>query len=179
MSQPSIQLTPDFAIRRLRIVLVAPRIAANVGNIARTATSLGAELHMVGPFGFFPQKEKDLKRTSVGYFDELQPIYYRDFEDFWQRFERSEKSEFYFATKRGETAYSDYEFGRDICLIFGNEEEGVPQNFWEFKGLPKIQSCRIPTVTVRCLNLATSVGIIGFEVFRQWGKQGSPDLKGL
>jgi tRNA(Leu) C34 or U34 (ribose-2'-O)-methylase TrmL len=66
--------------------------------------------------------------------------------------------------------YWDHSFGGDVVLIFGNEEEGVPQNFWDFKGLPKIHSCRIPTVSVRCLNLATSVGIMGFEVSRQWSK---------
>jgi tRNA (cytidine/uridine-2'-O-)-methyltransferase len=165
---------------RMRIVLVAPRIAANVGNIARTAVSLNAELHLVGPLGFFLQK-KDLKRSSVGYFEDLQPIIYRDFQDFWDRFEQTAATELYFATKRGETSYFDYLFGSDVVLIFGNEEEGVPPEFWEkrgnFKDLIKIRSCRIPTATVRCLNLATSVGIIGYEVFRQWGKEGGAVLK--
>jgi tRNA (cytidine/uridine-2'-O-)-methyltransferase len=76
---------------------------------------------------------------------------------------------FYWATKNGSRVYTDLKYDKDAVLIFGNEEEGVPQNFWDFKGLPDIVACRIPTVSVRCLNLATSVGIIGFEVYRQWG----------
>jgi tRNA (cytidine/uridine-2'-O-)-methyltransferase len=147
---------------------VAPRIAQNVGNIARTVTALGAELHLVGPLGFF-LKKKDVDRASVGYFEDLQPIIYKDFADFWSRFERDSSTEFYWATKNGSRVYTDLKYDKDAVLIFGNEEEGVPQNFWDFKGLPDIVACRIPTVSVRCLNLATSVGIIGFEVYRQWG----------
>jgi len=163
---------PFVINRKLRIILVAPRIAANVGNIARTAEALGAELHLVGPFGFFLD-EKTLRRTSVGHFDLQNCFIYRDAEDFWTRFEKAEMTCFYWATKRGESIYTQLEYSLDSSLIFGNEEEGVDSNFWDFKGLAKIVSCRIPMQTVRCLNLATSVGIIGYEVFRQWGNEGA------
>jgi tRNA (cytidine/uridine-2'-O-)-methyltransferase len=157
---------------KLRLVLVAPRIAANVGNSARTAEALGAELHLVGPFGFF-LTEKTLKRASVGYWEHLQPYLYRDGQDFWSRFPGSKETQIFWATKRGNSVYTDCVFGPDICLVFGNEEEGVPDSFWAQKDsyskyLADPRSCRIPMQNVRCLNLATAVAVMGYEVLRQW-----------
>jgi len=156
----------------LSIVLVAPRIAANVGNVVRSTFAMGADLHLVGPFGFIVDKTR-LKRSSVGYWESLNPTIYKDAEDFWGRFPRTPETQFCWATKQGKTIFSDCSYAQDSALIFGNEEDGVPEKFWNFNDLPKIESFRIPTVNVRCLNLATSVGIMGFEVLRQWGKQGS------
>ncbi len=168
---------------RLRIVLVAPRIAANVGNSARTAEALGAELHLVGPFGF-QLNEKNLKRASVGYWEKLKPILYKDAEEFWKKFEKKEETQIFWATKNAESVYTDCVFGRDTCLIFGNEEEGVARSFWpesikKNDHLEGIQPCRIPMQNVRCLNLATSVGVLGYEVHRQWtrGLQNGAEIK--
>lgn len=160
---------------RLSIVLVAPRIAANVGNAARTAEALGAEFHLVGPFGF-RLDEKDLKRASVGYWEKLEPVLYTDAVDFWKRFKKSENTQIFWATKNGQYVYTDQVFGHDVCLIFGNEEEGVADSFWpqnmrDSDGLAKVVPCRIPMVNVRCLNLATSVGVMGYEVLRQWNQR--------
>jgi tRNA (cytidine/uridine-2'-O-)-methyltransferase len=150
----------------LKIVLVAPRIPANVGNIARTCLALGAELHMVGPFGF-SLDEKTLKRYSVGYFEESKPKVYVDPKSFWTQFTGGS---IYFATKNGEEVYSDIRYESPSWLVFGNEEEGVSPDFWKPMPELKIVSCRIPTVSVRCLNLSVSVGVIGFEVQRQWNE---------
>lgn len=157
---------------QLRCVLVAPRIAGNVGNVARTCLALGAELHLIRPFGFILDPVK-LKRSSVGYWDDLKPEIYSDAGDFWGRFPYDSQTQFYWATKNGENLYFDESFQEDVVLIFGNEEEGVPQNFWDVQSLPHIVACRIPTASVRCLNLGVSVAIMGFEVLRQWSKRGS------
>jgi len=156
-------------MKRLRIVLVAPRIAGNVGNVARTCLAAGAELHLVRPFGFIDDPKK-LKRASVGYWDEIQSFTYRDADDFWERFPHDENTVFYWATKRGSEIYYKQNYVSDSVLIFGNEEEGVHESFWKNKALAKIQACRIPTSSVRCLNLGVSVAIFSFEVLRQWGK---------
>lgn len=156
--------------KRMRLVLVAPRIAGNVGQVARSALALGAELHLVRPFGFHLD-EKSLKRASVGYWEELRPVVYRDFLDFWEKVEVFEKTSIFWATKGGKSIYSEQHFGDDVMLIFGNEEEGVSNKFWDFKDLPEVVDCKIPTVGVRCLNLAASVAVFGFEVRRQWASE--------
>lgn len=156
---------------RLRIVVVAPRIAANVGNIARTARALNAELHLVQPFGFI-WDEKKAKRASVGYWEDLAPILYRDASDFWQRFPHTSETQFVFAEKDGEKLHFEMKYRNDCVLIFGNEEEGVDPYFWKHQSLPPISSCRIPMHKVRCLNVATSAGIVSYEVIRQWNERG-------
>ena len=154
---------------RLRMVLVAPRIPGNVGNIARTCLALGGEMSLVGPLGF-QLIDRKLKRTSVGYWPEEKPDVYIDFEDFWKRFPRDAQTQFFFATKNGESVYSENKYGNDVVLLFGNEEEGIPESFWNFESLPPIVSCRIPTQSVRCLNLSVAAAVLGFEVSRQWGR---------
>jgi tRNA (cytidine/uridine-2'-O-)-methyltransferase len=156
-------------MKKLRLVLVAPRIAGNVGNVARTCLAVDAELHLVKPFGFIDDPKK-LKRSSVGYWDDIRSVIYRDAEEFWQKFVFDSETAFYWATKRGSQIYYEQKYAADSVLIFGNEEEGVHESFWKNKGLANIQACRIPTSSVRCLNLGVSVAIFSFEVLRQWGK---------
>lgn len=155
---------------KLRIVLVAPRIATNVASITRSVLAMGGELHLVGPLGFFPDIRR-LDRASVGYWKQLQPVIYSDFADFWSKFKRNSETQLIFATKNGDSDYSEITYSEDSVLIFGNEEEGVPQKFWDVSGLENICACRIPTREVRCLNLGVSVAIMGFEVCRQWSKK--------
>lgn len=160
---------------KMRIVLVAPRIPQNVGNIARTALALGAELSLVGPLGFIwneSQASRVLKRSSVGYWPKERPHFFVDFQDFWARFPRHAQTQFIFATKRGQSDYSRISYTDDVVLLFGNEEEGIPESFWSFDGLPEIVSCRIPTQSVRCLNLSVAVAVLGFEVQRFWRNVG-------
>jgi tRNA (cytidine/uridine-2'-O-)-methyltransferase len=163
---------------KLSIVLVNPRIASNVGSITRTALALGADLHLVAPFGFILDKKR-LDRSSVGYWEKLNPTIYKDAADFWEKFPVSAKKGLYrpetgyfFATKYGKSNHTECSFPEHSVLIFGSEDAGVPEKFWDFKGLPSIHSCRIPTVEVRCLNLAVSVGILGFEAQRQQSEKG-------
>lgn len=155
---------------RLRIVLFSPRIPGNVGNIARTALAAGAELHLVGPLGFRID-EKSLRRSSVNHWFELKPTIYRDSSHFWETFDFNESTQLIFATKNGESLFGEQKFEQtDVALFFGNEEKGIPEQFWKDSGRElNIVSCRIPTVSVRCLNLSVSVGILAFEVVRQWG----------
>lgn len=164
-------------VNRLRLVLVAPRIAANVGNAFRSAEALGAELSLVGPLGFH-LTDKYLKRTSVGYWDDDQVKLYRDADHYWGEVEFNASTQFIFATKRGQVVYSEVHYAQDVVVLFGNEEEGIPEVFFDPKKLilqgiqPVVVACRIPMVGVRCLNLATSVGVMGFEIARQWNWAG-------
>jgi tRNA(Leu) C34 or U34 (ribose-2'-O)-methylase TrmL len=113
--------------------------------------------------------DRGLKRSSVGYWLDQEPERYVDAQDFWTRFSWTADTQFIFATKNGDQDYAETKYSKDVVLIFGNEEEGVPKSFWNFEGLPAIVACRIRTQTVRCLNLSVSVAVIGFEVSRQWG----------
>ena len=159
---------------RLTLVLVAPRIPVNVGSCLRTAAGLKAELVLVGPLGFIPN-HKGLRRTSVGYWDEMKPTIYRDSDHFWNEFPSSSETQWILATKFSKKRHDQITYGDDVVLLFGNEEEGIIPEFLEAQKrcnsgrLAAIQSCRIPMGAIRCLNLSVSVGVCGYEVARQWG----------
>ena len=57
----------------LKIVLVEPEIPQNAGNIARTCACIGAELHMVEPFGF-RMSDKYFSRSGCDYWDKVKLI---------------------------------------------------------------------------------------------------------
>lgn len=48
------------------IVLYAPEIPANTGNIGRTCVVAGARLHLVEPLGF-SLDDKTVRRAGLGY----------------------------------------------------------------------------------------------------------------
>ena len=66
------------------IVLVAPEIPANTGNIGRTCVVTGSCLHLVGPLGF-SLDEKSLHRAGLGYWESLSVAVYENWEDFVEK----------------------------------------------------------------------------------------------
>lgn len=72
---------------------------------------------------------------------------------------------FYFFSSHATAVYSDIPFGPDDWLIFGSETSGLPQVFLD--RWPE-RFYRIPMLpNRRCLNLATSAGIVLYEALRQ------------
>ena len=50
----------------LHVVLFEPEKAGNVGNVARTCAVLGAELHLIRPFGFHLH-DREFRRAVMDY----------------------------------------------------------------------------------------------------------------
>ena len=63
---------PTAAPPPLRVVLHAPRIPQNTGQIARACHALGLELHLIRPLGFRVDSAA-LKRSAVGHWDSIEP----------------------------------------------------------------------------------------------------------
>lgn len=82
--------------------------------------------------------------------------------------------ELLFLTTKGSIRYSDYHFdkGLDTFLLFGKESAGLPE---ELLAGHKDRALRVPMrPNNRSLNLANTVAIVAYEVFRQWD---FPDLE--
>ena len=47
------------------VVLIEPEIPWNTGNVGRTCLAAGAQLHLVGPLGFFLD-QAEVKRAGLG-----------------------------------------------------------------------------------------------------------------
>lgn len=66
------------------IVLYAPEIPANTGNIGRTCVVTGARLHLVEPLGF-SLDDKTVRRAGLGYWQNLDVTTYAGWKDFLAR----------------------------------------------------------------------------------------------
>ena len=151
---------------RLHIVLVEPEIPANTGNISRTCSVIGADLHLVHPLGF-DISEKQVKRAGLDYWDELRLHEHQSFAEVKAAYP---EGIFFYCTTKGDHTHSDPDYAqfsdRDIFLVFGKETKGLPEDLLR----ENRETCiRIPMLkNKRSLNLSNSVAIIAYEVLRQF-----------
>lgn len=153
----------------VNVVLYEPEIPENTGNIMRTCAAVNAHLHLIRPIGF-ALSSSVIKRSGVNYIDKVNYTLYDDWTDFCNK----NKGEFYYFTRYGKKAHSEFDFSNreeKIYLIFGKESTGIPKEILR----ENLDRCiRIPcSDNVRCLNVANSASIAMYEVMRQ---QDYPDL---
>ena len=146
------------------VVLVAPEIPANTGNIARTCLATGAHLHLVKPLGF-QIDDRSLLRAGLDYWKEVQVSVWESLDEFFVSQPAGARN--YFLTTKTDKLYSQARFLPGDTLIFGRETKGLPESL--LAAHPE-QCLTIPmTNKTRSLNLAVSVGIVLFEAIRQQG----------
>lgn len=144
----------------MKIVLFQPQIPQNTGNIIRTCAVTGTELVLVRPLGF-SISDRWLKRAGLDYWENVKVHLIDDLEDYLE----SQSNNFYFFSSKSKQRYDQLSYQTEDLLIFGSETEGLPSQYAERWG---DQFATIPMVSgQRCLNLATSVGIVTYEASRQ------------
>lgn len=148
----------------IHIVLYQPEIPYNTGNIIRTASSLGAKVHIIKPFNF-SLEEKDLKRAAMDYINLCDIYQYESLEEFLSS---HEDDEIYFITRYGKKAYSKADFSdpfKDYYIMFGRESSGLPYDLLK----KNFDHClRIPMrPEARSLNLSNCVAIVAYEIVSQ------------
>lgn len=147
----------------LNIVLFEPQIPQNTGNIARSCAVTGTRLHLIGPLGF-ALEDKKMKRAGLTYWELLDVHYYEDFQDFLSK---HHQDTIYLLSRKAEKAYTEITFKDEDYLLFGREDTGVSDEVSQYL---EERAFRIPMRGIdgaRCLNLATSVGIVLYEALRQ------------
>jgi len=140
----------------LNVVLVAPQIPPNTGNVARTCAVTGSRLHLVGPLGF-SLEEKELRRAGLDYWKDVAPEVYRDWPDFEARALRAGHERLHLFSARCERSVLAADFAPGDFLVFGQEQLGLPPallSAWPERqvGIPMREG-------QRSLNLAVAVGI--------------------
>lgn len=147
----------------VKVVLFQPQIPQNAGNIVRTCAVTGSGLMLVSPLGF-NINNRWLKRAGLDYWEGVDvQIVESNFESLIENHHKN----VYFLSSKASRPYTSVHFHADDWLIFGSETEGLPKTFWE--KWPE-QFITIPMISgVRCLNLATSVGVVVYEAWRQQG----------
>ena len=144
------------------VVLVAPEIPPNTGNIGRLCLAAGARLHLVKPLGF-TLDDKALKRAGLDYWEQVDVQIWDSFDEL--RTEAGADARFLLLTTKAEHSYWHEQYLDGDYLVFGRETKGLPESLLAAQP----DSClRIPMVEgARSLNLATAVGIVLFEALRQ------------
>jgi len=144
----------------MQVILFQPQIPQNTGNIVRTCAVTGCSLLMVTPLGFSTQ-DRWLKRAGLDYWEGVNV----ELTDNLLSYLEATSKPFYFFSSKATQLYTDVSYTADSILIFGSETVGLPDIFKE--KWPN-NYVKIPMMAeVRCLNLATSVGIGVYEALRQ------------
>lgn len=158
---PSLPIQPPDGCQR-HVVLVAPEVHWNTGNIGRTCLGAGATLHLVRPLGF-SLDSRQIKRAGLDYWPKVDLKVWEDFDVFVNHL-MPEAKEIALFTKRGVQPYWQMPPVKRAVLIFGSETRGLPTEILHrFPGL----TYYIPTTDrIRCLNLSTAVGIALYESLR-------------
>lgn len=142
------------------VVLYQPQIPQNTGNIVRTCAVTGSSLILVRPLGF-SANDRWLKRAGLDYWEGVQVDFIDDLEKFLEKTDQN----FYFFSSKVQKTYVEPAYQPNDILIFGSETAGLPEQFHQ-KWSDKFAT--IPMKPgARCLNLATSVGIVLYEAWRQ------------
>jgi len=144
------------------VVLVAPEVHWNTGNIGRTCLGVGACLHLIEPLGF-RLDGKHVKRAGLDYWPKVRLSVWKNVEDFFDRLAPHD-NEIILFTKSAKRIFWEMPRSRRLFLFFGSETGGLPTSLLErFSDA----AFRIPiTNEIRCLNLSTAAGIALYESLR-------------
>ncbi len=156
---------------RLAVVLVAPEIPPNTGNVIRLCANTGAALHLVEPLGF-RMADRELKRAGLDYHEYASVHVHADFAACRTALDPAGARRWFAFTTRGARSLYATAFAPDDILVFGRETAGLPAQI--LAGFGPEARLRIPMrPAVRSLNLSNAVAIAVYEAWRQTGFGGA------
>ncbi len=144
------------------VVLIAPEIHWNTGNIGRTCLATDAFLHLIKPLGFSIDT-REVKRAGLDYWENVKLKVWNDFSGFIEEM-APQTGELALFSKRGAQPIWSMNCPRRLFLVFGSETRGLPESILRQYA---DATYHIPiTSQIRSLNLSTAVGIALYESLR-------------
>jgi tRNA (cytidine/uridine-2'-O-)-methyltransferase len=144
------------------VVLVAPEIHWNTGNIGRTCVATGSYLHLVKPLGF-SLDSREVQRAGLDYWKRVKLTLWNDFEEFLKKMLPLEGEVAVFS-KKGAKSFWDVPSANRLFLVFGSETRGLAK---EILRRYSDSTYHIPILAeTRSLNLSTAAGIALYESLR-------------
>lgn len=144
------------------VVLVAPEMPQNAGNIIRLCANTGSTLHLVKPFSF-ELDDKHLQRASLDYRDIADVRIHDSFTDVASELK---SSRIFATTASGNTRYDQVAYKDGDAILFGPERIGLSPRI-----LDQIDAARhlgIPMVPGnRSLNVSNAAALVVYEMWRQ------------
>lgn len=164
-AKPSVEEVKAKKRNPIYVVLDNVRSLYNVGAILRTADAVLVEkVFMCGITGHPPRKE--ISKTALGA-EELVPWEYRDdAEEVLEEMKENGVQVVAVELAEGAKLYTDFEYEKPVCLVFGHEVEGVSDELMELVD----EAVYLPMLgRANSLNVATCFGVMVYEVMRKWG----------
>jgi tRNA (cytidine/uridine-2'-O-)-methyltransferase len=147
----------------LEVVLVAPQIPPNTGNVARTCAVTGCRLHLVGPLGF-SLEEKELRRAGLDYWEDVEVLVHEDWPAFEARVVRGRPGRLHLFTAREGRSLFECRFEPGDLLVFGQEQLGLPPALLAAWPERRVAIPMLPGQ--RSLNLAVAAGVGVYAAIR-------------
>jgi tRNA (cytidine/uridine-2'-O-)-methyltransferase len=146
----------------LHVVLLAPEIAPNTGNIIRLCANTGATLHLVEPLGF-TLDERSVRRAGLDYHELADVQVHASWPDAVKVLPPTARYAF---TTRGTSRYDTVAYADGDVLVFGAEGAGIDD-----ATLATFDVHHRVTLPMRAgnrsLNLANAVAVVVYEAWRQ------------
>lgn len=157
---------PDLPNPILHVVLYAPEIPQNSGNIGRSCVAVGAKLWLVKPLGY-SLDDRYLKRAGMDYWQFLDYEVVDDWDSLITKIPQQDQQRFWLFTKFATKLVWEAEFEKGDVLVFGSESKGLPD---AIKDQHTDHCLKLPMhPEVRSLNLASCANTIMYEAVRQFG----------
>ena len=151
------------------VVLVAPEIPPNTGNVIRLCANTGTRLHLVQPLGF-SLDDKQLRRAGVDYHEYATSRVHADFAALVAG-ERPDPARSFALTTRGSRAFFQVDLRPGDWFFFGAETSGLAADVRAWFAADN--DLRLPMrPESRSLNLSNAVAVVVFEAWRQTGFTG-------
>lgn len=152
-----------------RIVLVAPEIPPNTGNIIRLCANTGCELHLVEPLGF-SLDDKHMIRAGLDYHEYTTVKVHKSYAAFLES-EKPDPTRMFAMTTKGSHPFAQSRFLPGDWFVFGSEGHGLPDEIRN--SFAPEQRIRLPMLpNNRSLNLSNSAAVTVYEAWRQNGYKG-------
>lgn len=153
----------------VHVVLVAPEIAPNTGNIIRLCANTGVDLHLVEPLGF-DLDDRLLRRAGLDYHEFASVTVHDSLDDL----PSAVTGEWYAFSSGGHRRYTDVAFGPGDALVFGAERNGLSA-----ADLSRFDDRHVLTIPMapdnRSLNVANAAAVVVYEAWRQLGFDGAAE----
>jgi tRNA (cytidine/uridine-2'-O-)-methyltransferase len=153
------------------VVLVAPEIPPNTGNVIRLCANTGCALHLVEPLGFALDHAR-MRRAGLDYHEFASVRVHRDWNTFVQAIT---PARLFALTTRGERSPAQVRFLPGDYLVFGNETSGLAPDIRAYIGAA--HALRVPMRPAnRSLNLSNAVAVVVYEAWRQQDYAGAANV---
>src|SRR5215217_3295793 len=111
----------------LAVVLVAPEIPPNTGNVIRLTANTATDLHLVEPLGF-RMDDRDLRRAGLDYHEYARVQVHRDLASCRAAINVIPDRRWFALTTHATCSLYDARFRHGDVLVFGRETAGIPDD---------------------------------------------------